>query len=804
MAHILAGHILRNDTGDIVDIQPLVDHSRNVAQHCAALCQRVGLKSLGYLIGWLHDLGKAHHLVQEHMYNNTPEKLNHAGAGMRWLWVTFSDTGPWEQLAAQLAALAIGFHHRERPDVYAPDGTEPWRDRMDSAQALALYEESCSVFFANCISEQELSSLFSSAVKEVKQLCQQIAQYETSCGTSPIDKPYQMQLGLIQRYLFAALVDADWSDTASFFNHTFSPVSEDLPPWDMLADRVDAHIKGFLPRHPIDTLRREISDQCAASGQNAAPGIYRLYLPTGGGKTLSGLRYCIQAAKHRQAKRIFYFAPFRSIIGQNTKVFQDALGGAEFLLEHHSDIIATTQSEAQLRQMERWQDVPVISTTLVQFLNTLFAAPRQNVRRMAGLADSILFFDEIQSLPLCHTYLFNTAVNFLANCLHCTIILCTATQPALEIVQYPLHYAVPQDIVPDYALRFAQFHRTEIVPVPHDGGFTAEALADFVLEKAADNRSMLVILNTRAAVDAVFTSIKNSAPPDFQLFCLTTHLCPRHRQDIIDTIRARLETPNSKKLICVSTQLIEAGVDLSFDCVVRSMAALPSVAQAAGRCNRHAEVNCRPVYLVGTEPHLERLENLPDLDNGRQAMLALLHKLPKGTDLLSPESIVLYYKIYFGSYHQTDRMGDPVRLEGDRRYTDLFDLFTTNDTGVSACRRMLHTRAPLPFQLHQAFSTAESHFHALESIITPVIVPYGNAGKELIAKLQIRSDISTALLHEAQPFSVGVTDTEMYALQQNHALLPAAGGSLWILQDNFYDSCKGLCTTPGDLPLLAY
>lgn len=297
--------------------------------------------------------------------------------------------------------------------------------------------------------------------------------------------------------------------------------SAEATDWPALANTVEHFLADLKQTRTIDFLRQEISDQCRSAGQNAAPGIYRLYVPTGGGKTYSGLRFCIHAAEHTHASRIFYFAPYRSIIGQNTRHFRKALGNSALVLEHHADAIQDeTLQESILAQTQNWQGVPLIATTMVQFLNTLFAAPRRNARRMPSLANAVLLFDEIQSLPLQHTYLFNIALNLLSRAMGCTIVLCTATQPPLEQLAYPLLFSAPKDIVPDYAKRFEQFKRTEIVPILDHSGFSAESLADFALDKLQTNDSLLVILNTRRMVEAVFDHLKPLLGSDVQLFCL--------------------------------------------------------------------------------------------------------------------------------------------------------------------------------------------------------------------------------------------------------------------------------------------
>lgn len=442
---MLLGHT--KQINGVWKIQSLKQHSENVAEYCARACQPLGLENLGRLTGWLHDVGKSHSNVQKHLRGQINERINHSSAGMRWLWENYGGetASPPSRLTAQMAALAIGSHHSERMDVFDLGGVEPWIKHMYSEQAQELYEESCRAFFADCISETEIRQMFAKAAQEVECLVRKIRTQE---GKKPRLCIYQVMLGLAHRFLFAALIDADWLDSGNYYNQEGCLPPEQLPPWDLIESNVETFLNSLQPRHKIDTLRAEISEQCKTAGECAKLGIYRLYVPTGGGKTFSGLRYCVHAAKKLSARHIFYVAPFRSIIGQNVQEFKKALGGSEYLLEHHTDAVLDTENPEILRQLERWQEAPVICTTMVQMLQTLFCSRRQNVRRMAALANSILVFDEIQSLPICHTYLFNQAANFLAYYLGCVVVLCTATQPALSEVANPLRFASPVDLVP--------------------------------------------------------------------------------------------------------------------------------------------------------------------------------------------------------------------------------------------------------------------------------------------------------------------------------------------------------------------
>lgn len=322
------------------------------------------------------------------------------------------------------------------------------------------------------------------------------------------------------------------------------------------------------------------------------------------------------------------------------------------------------------------------------------------------------------------------------------------------------------------------------------------------MDKLQTNDSLLVILNTRRMVEAVFDHLKPLLGSDVQLFCLTTHLCPQHRMDVIDAIKAHLDPPHpAQKLICVSTQLIEAGVDLSFDCVIRGMAGLPSVAQAAGRCNRHGKTSCRPVYLLPCAQNEEHLDSLPDLDEGRRSTERLLSSLPAHTDLLSPASIQAYYDAYYSEGRQKNQMLAPTGQDGQT----LLDLLSDNKSGVKAYRET-HRSAPQlsPVMLFQAFDTAESQFHALESDTISVIVPYQEQGQKLVSLFLSTEHPGPELFREAQHYTVELNSSEFRRLDQAHAILPGAKGAVYLLQSNCYDSIKGIQTEPSAPEVLIF
>ncbi|MFR3792295.1 MAG: CRISPR-associated helicase Cas3' [Blautia massiliensis (ex Durand et al. 2017)] len=795
-AHLIAHNSNKQD-GSLPHIQTLEQHSRNVALHCAALCRPFGMEKLGRLTGKIHDLGKSSHCNQDHLLRQTPEKLNHSAAGMRWLWEQAAGQSTSIRLAGQMAALAIGCHHSGRCDYLSLNGSQPWLERMCSEQAQPLYQESVDAFFSDCCREEEIQQLLREAGAEVASLYKKAASILPEGVSDDIRRDAQrFGLGLVQRFLFSALVDADWSDTAAFMNGTPLPTfpsDEDRKRlWEQLSVRMEHFVHSLEAKRPIDILRQEISDQCLTAAQGRPPGIYRLYVPTGGGKTYSALRFCVEMAQRQNAQHLFYFAPYKSITRQNADSIRRALG-ADMVLEHHSDVLFEPEQQTEQQQWlalsQRWQGVPVICTTMVQLLNTLFAAPRQNVRRFSALAGSVLLLDEVQALPLQDTCLLNLALDTLARLFGCTVILCTATQPDLAGVQYPLVFSPQMDLVPDYELRFRQFKRTRIIPPKIPGGQSVSAIADFIAGLLKENRNILVVLNTKGMANRLFDAMKFLVPADCPLFCLTTYLCQQHRDDVLKQITSRLA--KGQPLICISTQLIEAGVDLSFDCVVRDLAGLPSIIQAAGRGNRHGELGCCPVYLV--EFSGENLDSLPEIYTGREITRALLAELPPDTDLLSPAVIQLYYQRYYGSAQANGRTDllYPVRPSGSP-CTTMVDLLGSNLQSVQAFQESGRQIA-CKTDLRQAFGTAEAAFAAIQDETLPVLVPYGE-GKKLLSALQ-SAKADTSVLQDLQPYTVSISQSQFRRLE--NAVYPVLDGAAFALQDNYYDSAhKGLTFDP--------
>ncbi len=756
-------------------IQPLTVHCLNAARLCGEACAPLGLEKLGYLTGLLHDMGKSSEDFQQRIMGLSGGRVNHSSAGMRWIMERAAGMSASTYLAAQMAAAAIGCHHGARCDMVSPLGHEDWLDRIHSESADGNYDESVWRFFGEVVPEAGADALLAEAGGEVRELRLKLNRLFTA------EAQRSFALGLTQRLLFSALVDADWADTAGFMDGRELPGraggEERAAVWEELFALGESRIGALPNRHPIDGLRRELSGRCRDAGSCVGSGIYRLCLPTGAGKTYAGLRFCLNAARSINARHIFYFAPFKSITGQNAARIREVIGH-ENVLEHHSDFIAEAGGEEDYQMYSsRWEGRPVICSTTVQLLDSLFAAPRRNVRRMASLAGSVLLFDEVQALPLRHTYLFNLAVNTLASLFGCVVVLCTATQPALAGLKHPLALSENCDIVPNYREIFTKLRRVNCdVSLCRRGALSIPELAGFVSGLSGGYRSTLVVMNTKSAAVGLYNELRGRLEAGVHLFCLTTRMCSAHRRDVITKLEALLN--RGERVVCVSTQLIEAGVDLSFDCAVRSMAGLVNAIQVGGRSNRHGDGELGALYIADCG---ENLSHLKEIDEAKNAMRRLLESMPVDTDWLGVDAVDRYYELLYSARAVKDEMEYFRSCNGVS--VSLVDLLTVNEQGVKAMAGSAG-RQPPSFTMHQAFGTAEGAFEAISDEKSGVLVPYGD-GKGYIGEL-LSGNHSPELFRRLETCTVQLGNGELRLL--GGAVVSGLDGAVRILLDNYYDA----------------
>src|SRR5690606_25176310 len=297
-------------------------------------------------------------------------------------------------------------------------------------------------------------------------------------------------------------------------------------------------------------------------------GIYTLTVPTGGGKTYASLRYALHHAQNHGLERIIYIIPYTSIIEQNAKVIREVVEHADdtrpWVLEHHSNLEPERQTWQSKLASENW-DAPIVLTTMVQLLETLFSGGTKGVRRFHQLANSVLVFDEIQTLPINCVHMFCNAMNFFSKSCNTTAVLCTATQPLLNELKSPEkgQLTVPEgnELAGDFNRHFIDLRRVDVYNQIKPGGWSAVKVSALAVEQFQKHGSCLVIVNTKAWAQELYLRCAERVNKS-EIFHLSTNQCPRHRKVLLYLIKKRLK--RRKPVLCLSTQLIEAGVDVDF------------------------------------------------------------------------------------------------------------------------------------------------------------------------------------------------------------------------------------------------
>ncbi|WP_461244076.1 CRISPR-associated helicase Cas3' [Secundilactobacillus muriivasis] len=652
-------HIGRDDDRT----QSLSEHLITVRTMCEEWGQTIGLEHVCGLAGLLHDMGKFSDDFQQYIrraHRKDPRavrgSVDHSSAGGIWLMQKFQkETNPerrhFAELLAELVGNAIYAHHNPAGALdyngflsQSADGKQPvlknkypFLERMDKLNDPdygKAYSESKERFLT-IVNQSEFNEYYDKALKEL----QKIGLHQL------IDNQY-----FYLRFILSTIIDADHTDTADF--ETKAPKRKPTPSNCILKHYYKVNEKVVTQQirdnqriaskqlKRLNALRQEMSDACVEV-DSMHNGIYTLSVPTGGGKTFSSLRFGLNKASKSETERLIYIVPFTTIIEQNADAIRDRLNGdsknSANILEYHSavndvakDVADHAKSDAQGKIMDgsnldtafyymrdTW-DAPIILTTQVAYLDALFGSGSKNIRHMHRLVNSVLIFDEIQAMPLKCIGLNNLAMTWLSKC-KTTSLLCTATQPALENVKNgnesdkngEVHgITIEKEIVPDLPTVEEAFKRVEIVP-DFTQLYDLTALMNLIDERLKTAHSLLVILNTKSAVKSAYEAFQDGE--DAIKYHLSTSMCQKNRQYKFAQIKESLAQIDNQKVVVFSTNLIEAGVDLSFEAVIRSSAGLDSVIQAAGRCNRNHETDMGKVNLIRLTDDFEHLNGLPQI-----------------------------------------------------------------------------------------------------------------------------------------------------------------------------------------------
>lgn len=773
---------IRDDDGET---QSVKEHSLNTAILTKKYLEFEDLASVGYLCGLLHDAGKLLKDFDDYINKRnkmTRGSIDHAYAGAKYL-ISIASKDKANIAAISMAHTIISHH-----------GIHDWidNDNYDYFSKRISNDKGYDEIVGNLneiTGDININDLVEKSTAEWFAVAKNIRGFSKTEAEEIDNTKFYFYLGMLERLIQSALIDADRTDTADFMSGVNSTEETDNSLlWEQMDSRMDENLKSFENKtDAISLQRRSISDRCAAFADHKV-GACRLIVPTGGGKTLSSLRFAIKQCKKFGMKKIFYIAPFMSILEQNSDVI-GSLASEDNFLEHHSNIISDIDNENELEKYllysERWTK-PVIATTMVQFLNTLFSAKTSSVRRMHCLCNSVIIIDEVQSVPLKCTHLFSLAVNFLTKICGCSVVLCSATQPTFENNEHSLILDDRADMIENYAEDFEVFKRTEMIPAMQKYGYDIDEAALFCEQKFEENGNLLLIVNTKKQAREMYTRLKDKLGEKAHIIHLSTNMCPAHRKESIDDLKEKLE--HEVPVICVTTQLIEAGVDISFSCVVRALAGLDNVAQAAGRCNRNGEKGriC-PVYLINFKN--EPLGNLTEIKTAQDISQHVI-RYNENADLLSVNIQSSYFKQLFSRNKEI--------LDYPASGTTLLELLSTNKGKAEA-----HDLKP--DMLLQAFKTAGNIFEVIDSHTESVIVPYNDEAKLFIGKLNddLTPKEAAEILRKAQKYTVSVYMGTKKALEDNDAI-QITKNNIIVLNKRFYNSEFGITTEGAERETLMY
>lgn len=803
--------------------QSLSEHLRGVAARCSETARNLGLPRAGELIGLLHDLGKATTEFQDYLLSfahggeereELRGQIDHSTAGAQCLLAHIQATQQEDSIAglvARFLAICIASHHSGLIDCLAPDGTDKLAQRLDKSDRRTRSSEAWANLDPPVKDRAEALMRDPALVAEVRDA---IAAIPRSLARDEGDK--DVQVGLLLRMLFSCLIDADRTDTANFENPRAAAHRQyrAYEPWEKLLERLEQNLSRMDSAGPVNGIRRQVSEECFRAADRPR-GIYTLTVPTGGGKTLSALRFALEHARRHALDRIVFASPYISIIDQNASVARSVLEPsgvpyASVVLEHHSNIQDDPHDDVGRPDLwrrrvlaENW-DAPVVYTTTTQVLEALFGSGTRPVRRLHALTRAVIVFDEVQTLPIKTVHLFNNAINLLASCCGSTIVLCTATQPLLNRVSRArgaARLSDPPELVSGNRKLFETLKRYEVLDhTDRPQGWQCTEVAELALAEAETHGSCLIIVNTKKHARDLFQTLRDQAVAHALVVHLSTAMCPAHRLEKLDELRAHLlNATRDQPIICVSTQLIEAGVDIDFASVIRDLAGLDSITQAAGRCNRHgSRLSPGRVHIVDLGEPPVQLENIRQGRTVSQELLGRWRRENPGRPfpLDDPNQMTEYYSRSF--HRRRDQMLYSVGPASAGRDTSLLELLGANTQAREYAVRANHG---LRSMLLQSFLTANNAFAPITGT-QGIVAPYGDAGRKIVNQLGASLDLEEEwqLLRLAQRYTISVYARQLGELETKGAAYEAQPGSgVYCLRPEFYDSAFGLREQAGPL-----
>ena len=675
--------------------QLLSVHLKNVATLSRNFADDFNAGELAYATGLLHDLGKYSPDFQKRL-EGSGIRVDHSTAGAQEARRIFQNE---LKPAGLLSAYIIAGHHGGLPNYGSPvDGLCERLDR-ENLPDYSAFRTNIALDFSGDLNYKRRSK-------------------RNTLGLS---------YSFFTRMLYSCIVDADSLDTEAFTSPVKTSMRAQYDSFEMLMNNFEKFMRGKNSGAGDSLINRERKKIFSQSIEAASltPGFFTLTVPTGGGKTLSSMAFALEHLKTHGLKRVFYVIPYTSIIEQNAKVFRDIFGDRN-VLEHHSnfdpDSMKTSDddpiSESLKLATENW-DMPIVVTTNVQFFESLFSNKRSRCRKLHNLAKSVIILDEAQMLPTGFLLPCLAALSELVRNYGATVVICTATQPKLgDLLDKSLQL---REIVHSPDNLFQIFRRVRVTNI---GSLNDKDLS----ARLREHRQVLCIVNTRNHARKLYDALKESG----NCYHLSARMCPVHRRKMIKEIKDLLS--EGKDCRVISTQLIEAGVDIDFPVVYRAMTGIDSIAQAAGRCNREGKLPIGEVFIFkSTEPH-GKATSWQNLVMGVGEMA-----LAGSDDPLSLSTVADYFQRL---YHFKE------------------------DGGLDE-KKILPAHEERAGELAFPFEEIAALFRIIESGTKDVIIPFDENARSRIMELR-STDFPWKYLRELQGYTVSIYSNEFRELERTN------------------------------------
>lgn len=839
------------DRDKIEKKQTLYTHLLKTGLEAKKIGEKVYMGNISFLTGLLHDIGKASLDFQDKIIKNSNKKVDHSSLGGLFVVKIYKSVFDeiWDSKDQSILELrsvlekdkltvldlsdyiniliyTIMSHHgqydmvRKNEDMaYVLTSLDrlkkieksPYRFGESLQESLDIddFYKEVEKFYES--KEIYIKDIFCKGFLEYLEIIKKLKNSAKEYSEKKDSEALCFYKSLLIRLLVSILKSADIKDTINAYENII--VDEDIEKLRQVEKRFEENInikyESFgEPEGKLNILRSQISRDILIRSKEDELGIYKLDLPTGAGKTLLSLRYGINQMNYQGKDRFFYVTSFLSVLEQNASEMREILNDDDFILEHHSNVV-DDKDEIENDDRDDELDVvkkkfliddwtsPVVLTTMVQFYNSIFKGKSANLTRFKSLINSVIILDEWQSIPTEFLYMTNLALNFMKIVMKTTLVLSTATQPtnASASLDHKLFYGNldggNEDIIENKNYDFSAFERVKLkIYGDINKMYGIEDIRDLVLENL--DKSNLIILNTKKLVRKLYDLLENNYE-DKDLYYLTTNLTASDRLKKIKEIKKRLL--KGDKICVVSTQLIEAGVDVDFDLVIRSLSGMDSVVQAMGRCNREGHRQSAFTYLINLDKNEEKTSMLKGVDERKTACKAALNK---STDDLDIKKLTEEYFEKLYANLKGDQYSDVLKLlaENKRVAGDFQKLNKVKKDLKEVAGYLYDEKRQIYFDLFQSFKEAYKEFELIEDNNRSAIVNYKDTEKDLNRLMDLANNLKGPnYIKNLREIKKIVKKLSRHTVNLNKKDLGSCGnildGKIYILPNTYYNEKFG-------------